>query len=90
MNCYLGMDFGTSGARAIAIDRQKNIIDTQQSSFGNIPDHQLAQVWQATLFELITQIPLQVRKNIRAIAINGTSSTLLLCDGEGKSITEPL
>jgi D-ribulokinase len=90
MNCYLGIDFGTSGARAIAIDRQKNIIDTQQSSFGNIPEHQLAQVWQNTLFELITQIPRPVRKNIRAIAINGTSSTLLLCDGEGKPITEPL
>jgi D-ribulokinase len=90
MNFYLGIDFGTSGARAIAIDAQKNIIDTQQSSFGNIPDHQLSQTWQDTLFELITQIPLQVRKSIQAIAINGTSSTLLLCDVEGKPIAEPL
>ena len=90
MNFYLGIDFGTSGARAIAIDRQRKIIDTQQSSFGSIPSHQLAQTWQDTLFELITQIPLQVRKNIQAIAINGTSSTLLLCDAGGKPITEPL
>jgi sugar (pentulose or hexulose) kinase len=90
MNCYLGIDFGTSGARAIAIDRQKNIIDTQQSSFGSIPSHQLAQAWQNTLFELITQIPVKVRKNIQAIAINGTSSTVLLCDAAGKIITEPL
>ncbi|MBW4533879.1 MAG: FGGY-family carbohydrate kinase [Pleurocapsa minor HA4230-MV1] len=90
MNCYLGIDFGTSGARAIAIDRQKNIIDTQQFSFGSIPSHQLAQVWQDTLFELITQIPVKVRENIQAIAINGTSSTVLLCDAVGKPITEPL
>lgn len=90
MNCYLGIDFGTSGARAIAIDRQRKIIDTQQSSFGSIPSHQLAQAWQNTLFELITQIPVKVRKNIQAIAINGTSSTVLICDAVGKPITEPL
>ncbi|NJK55608.1 MAG: FGGY-family carbohydrate kinase [Pleurocapsa sp. SU_5_0] len=90
MNFYLGIDFGTSGARAIAIDRQRNIIDTQQASFGNIPAHQLAQAWQDTLFELITQIPVKVRKNIHAIAINGTSSTVLLCNAAGKPITEPL
>lgn len=90
MNFYLGIDFGTSGARAIAIDSQRNIIDTQQSSFGSIPAHQLAQTWQDTLFELITQIPVRVRENIQAIAINGTSSSVLLCDGAGKPITEPL
>jgi D-ribulokinase len=90
MYFYLGIDFGTSGARAIAIDAQKNIIDTQQSSFGNIPSNQLAQTWQDTLFELIKQIPLKVRDKIQAIAINGTSSTVLLCDAAGKPIAEPL
>lgn len=90
MNFYLGIDFGTSGGRTIAIDRQSNIIDTQQASFGNIPCHQLAQTWEDTLYELITQIPVQVRENIQAIAINGTSSTVLLCDVGGKPITEPL
>jgi D-ribulokinase len=90
MNFYLGIDFGTSGARAIAIDRQKKIINTQQFSFSNIPSHQLAQTWQNILFELITQIPIRVRENIQAIAINGTSSTVLLCDAVGKTITEPI
>ncbi|MEY2830756.1 MAG: hypothetical protein RLZZ574_14, partial [Cyanobacteriota bacterium] len=90
MNFYLGIDFGTSGARAIAIDRQRNIIDTQQASFGNIPCNQLAQTWQDTLFELIAQIPIRIRQNIQAIAINGTSSTVLLCDAVGKPITEPI
>ena len=90
MDFYLGIDFGTSGARAIAIDRQGNIIETQQSSFGNIPLNKLATAWQNTLFELIVQISVSVRKNLRAIAINGTSSTVLLCDAMGKVITEPL
>jgi sugar (pentulose or hexulose) kinase len=90
MNFYLGIDFGTSGARAIVIDRQKKIINTQQSSFGNIPGDRLAQTWHDTLFESIAQIPIRVRQNIQAIAINGTSSTVLLCDVVGKPITEPI
>ena len=90
MDFYLGIDFGTSGARAIAIDRQGNIIETQQFSFGNIAPHELTKIWRDSLFELITQISTSVRKNLRAIAINGTSSTVLLCDAAGKVITEPL
>ena len=90
MDFYLGIDFGTSGARAIVIDGQENIIETQQSSFGNIPSNKLTTAWQNTLFELIIQISVSVRKNLRAIAINGTSSTVLLCDAVGKVITEPL
>ena len=58
MNYYLGIDFGTSGARGIVIDQEKNIIDTT--------------------------------KEIKAIAINGTSSTVLLCDAIGKVIAEPI
>ncbi len=90
MNCYLGIDFGTSGARARTIDRSGNIIDRQQSSFTNIASHKLASTWQDTLFTLIARIPLEIRKNIKAIAINGTSSTVLLCDAAGNPITEPI
>jgi len=90
MDFYLGIDFGTSGARAIAIDTQKNVVSTQQSGFGNIFSSQLVKNWRDTLFALIAQIPLNIRQNIKAIAINGTSSTVLLSDAEGKVITEPL
>ena len=90
MNYYLGIDFGTSGARAIVIDRSQNIIDRQTTSFTNIASHKLASTWQDTLFTLIARIPLEIRKNIKAIAINGTSSTVLLCDALGNPITEPI
>lgn len=90
MNYYLGIDFGTSGARAIVIDDEKNVIDTRQLSFTQIASNQLAQMWQETLFSLILQIPLILRKNLKVIAINGTSSTVLLCDAQGKPITEPI
>ena len=90
MKYYLGIDFGTSGARAIVIDRQRNIIDRQTTSFTNIASDKLASTWQDTLFALIPGIPLEVRQNLKAIAINGTSSTVLLCDALGNSITEPI
>ena len=90
MNYYLGIDFGTSGARAVTIDREGNIVANTRSSFGNIASSRLVQTWQDTLFTLIAQIPLEVRTQIEAIAINGTSSTVLLCDPKGNAITEPL
>ena len=90
MNYFLGIDFGTSGARAIAIDRQQNIVATSQSSFTNIASDRLVQTWQETLNTLITQIPVEIRNSLKAIAINGTSSTVLLCDAAGNPVTEPI
>jgi len=39
---------------------------------------------------LMTQIPQQLRREVRAIAINGTSSTVLLCDAVGNPVDAPL
>ncbi|MGD1918053.1 MAG: FGGY-family carbohydrate kinase [Pleurocapsa sp.] len=90
MNYYLGIDFGTSGARAIAIDQNKHIVATAQNSFTNIVPDEFPQTWQNTLYELISEIPPTVKKQLGAIAINGTSSTVLLCDDQGKVLTAPL
>ena len=90
VNYYLGIDFGTSGARAIAIDEEKNIVATSQSNFSDVSPDKLTQIWKNTLFKLILDIPLEIRNSIRAIALNGTSSTVLLCDAQGKPIAAPL
>jgi D-ribulokinase len=87
---YLGIDFGTSGARAVVIDETQNIVTSKQSHFNNLALEQLAQTWQNTLYTLIAQIPLIIRKQLKAIAINGTSSTVLLCDAFGNPITSPI
>jgi len=87
---YLGIDFGTSGARAIVIDESANIVCRVQNTYANVAADRLAQTWQSTLDKLILQIPIEVRKQLRAIAISGTSSTVLLCDVRGQPITEPL
>jgi sugar (pentulose or hexulose) kinase len=90
MNFYLGIDFGTSGARAIVIDSQEKSYWQTEKSFNNLSSNNLAIIWQKTLFELIEQIPSQIRQNINAIAIDGTSSTVLLCDRQGNPIDEPI
>ena len=90
MNYSLGIDFGTSGARGIVIDQPKEIIYNVDYSFTNSETENLATVWKATLYWLLDNIPLNIRKKIKAIAINGTSSTVLLCDATGKPLDDPI
>ncbi|MBD1903033.1 FGGY-family carbohydrate kinase [Trichocoleus sp. DQ-A3] len=87
MNLYLGIDFGTSGARAVAIHADGTIQAEAEYPFEGVA---LAASWEKALFSLIEQIPLEVRGEIKAIAIDGTSSTVLLCDDAGKPVTEPI
>ena len=88
MNYYLGIDFGTSGARAIVIDEQKIICAESKEQF--FSRDSLIKTWQQALFNLIRKIPKSLRKSIKAIAINGTSGTVLLCDGRGHPLDEPI
>jgi len=97
MNFYLGIDFGTSGARTVVIDAEGVIQAEAQYPFGERLDSSGTEVlaptavsWKTALFALIEQIPQAIREKINAIAINGTSSTVLLCDAAGQPIDEPL
>lgn len=97
MNFYLGIDFGTSGARTVVIDAEGVIQTEAQYPFEEILDSGGTEVlaptaisWKTALFSLIEQIPQEIREKINAIAINGTSSTVLLCDAAGQPIDEPL
>jgi sugar (pentulose or hexulose) kinase len=90
MNCYLGIDFGTSGARAIVLNQDCQLEAEISQRFGNIPSTEQAACWQQVLLDLIERIPLDKRARIQAIAINGTSSTVLLCDRNGQPLAPPL
>ncbi len=90
MTLYLGFDFGTSGARAVTIDRQGSVHAEVNYRFGAVPDDSLAATWKVALFELLEQIPPVVRAQISAIALDGTSSTVILCDQAGNPLHSPL
>ena len=89
MNLYLGIDFGTSGVRAIVIDSDCTIKSELQYAF-NDDFSDLAKSWQTALFDVLNQINSDLKKHIKAICINGTSATVLLCDRSGNPITSPL
>ena len=93
MKYYLGIDFGTSGARAIAIDKMGDIRAEAELPLPAVAANELQrlpQIWKETLFETISLVPWDIRRALRAIAIDATSSTVLLCDGEGQPVAEPL
>ncbi|MGJ3249670.1 MAG: FGGY-family carbohydrate kinase [Elainellaceae cyanobacterium] len=92
MAFYLGIDFGTSGARAIAITADQNVCAEVRVGFSSdsLSGGQLTDRWQNALMYLLNQLPNHVRSGLRAIAINGTSSTVLLCDEKGHPITDPI
>lgn len=86
MGLALGIDFGTSGARAIAINPDRAIVAQATCTY----DCQHPQVWKTSLFSLLEQLPLECCQQITRILINGTSATVLFCDREGEAITPPL
>lgn len=102
MEAYLGIDFGTSGARAIAVHQESalhqpsaisptpQILYEQSLAFTSTQEARDPLVWKAALFELVGGIPKAVRSQLRAIAINGTSSTVLLCDSQGEPLLPPM
>ncbi|NJN48519.1 MAG: FGGY-family carbohydrate kinase, partial [Alkalinema sp. RL_2_19] len=83
----LGIDFGTSGARAIGLDGMGQI---QMSISRQLTAPNQPALWRSTLFELLAQIPLRWRQRLGAIAINGTSSTVVICDGQGQPLRDAL
>ncbi len=90
MNLYVGIDFGTSGARAVVIDIEANIQAEAQYLFELSNSSEWVAIWQKALYSLIEQIPGKLRKLVKAIAIDGTSSTVLLCDAAGSPVDAPL
>jgi sugar (pentulose or hexulose) kinase len=89
LSLFLGMDFGTSGARVCAIDPYKNIVWEQHVTYQN-PAAQTAQDWREALHKLLTALPKNIAANIRGIALDGTSGTVLLCNAELEPVSPTL
>ncbi len=83
MTVSLGIDFGTSGARLVAIDTDCNVLWWGARDFHH-------QNWRETLFELIRAVPIAIKSRASRLAIDGTSATVLLCDDRGQIVGEPI
>jgi sugar (pentulose or hexulose) kinase len=86
---YLGLDFGTSGARGIAIDRAEEIVAEINYPFKDGATN-LTQMWRDALYSLLDRLPEKIKAQLEAIAIDGTSATTILCDRQGHPIEEAI
>lgn len=92
-NLCIGIDLGTSGVRAVAVDEQGQPVASAQVELP-APQREGARItqdpqlwWQAVeqaLFELLGKIE---PGRVAAIAVDGTSGTLLLTDARGTPLS---
>jgi hypothetical protein len=94
---FLGIDFGTSGARGSIIDDNGEELATAAISLSPAPvengqcKERRPERWREALSELLHQISQQIdTRQIKAITIDATSSTILLCDQHGQALSPAL
>ena len=78
---FLGLDFGTSGARACVIDPAKTIVWEQRVAYAD-PAGQTPMDWRGALHALLSALPKNIAAQLQGLAIDGTSATVLLCDAQ--------
>ena len=84
----LGVDLGTSGVRGSAINGAGSELATARMP---LPVGQQPSDWRHAAFRVIQELVEQVEAAaIRAIAVDGTSGTVLLCDEHGTPCSKAL
>ncbi|HIP68360.1 MAG TPA: carbohydrate kinase [Chromatiales bacterium] len=87
---------GTSGARACVINDQTETVFKKQIPAAVVQSTATGHVeqnpndWWQQVSELISGIPVNIRNEIQAIAVDGTSGTILLCDEQGQPTSPAL
>ncbi len=93
---YLGIDFGTSGCRAIVINNKRQQLAETSYPLPAATQHQQsikqqASVWIEGLHALFKQLSTQIDlTRIQRVAIDGTSGSVLLVSPQGKVLTPAL
>ncbi len=77
---FLGIDFGTSGARSCVIDADGDVIAEDTRDFGTLEEYERAGIWREALWDLVASLPPPIRTQLSNIALDGTSGTVLACD----------
>ena len=95
-NIYVGIDIGTSGIRANAIDDQGMLLGESHQDLPSPSRHGAAieqdpTIWRDTFVNLLNTLLNSInRHHVCAIAIDGTSGTVLLTDKTGIPLTTAL
>lgn len=86
---FLGLDFGTSGARACVLDLAGDIVHEDRIDFCDVIK-QTPQDWREALHILLRQLPAPVTSRLQRIALDATSASVLLCDAELQPVSPAL
>lgn len=86
---YLGMDFGTSGARACVLNEAGEIVHVDRIDYRNAAE-QTPEDWREALHILLRQLPAAIAAQLQRIALDATSSTVLLCDTKLQPVSRAL
>jgi sugar (pentulose or hexulose) kinase len=86
---YLGLDFGTSGARACVLGTDGAIVHQDKVIF---PDTQAQNPldWREALHTLLHRLPGPLANQLQGIAIDATSATVLLCNERLEPVSQAL
>ncbi len=97
MSLHIGIDLGTSGCRAIAINDSGKTVGEQRVPLPPSSNPEAGHFeqtpsdwWEATLAVLDRLIPTLPSEPIDSLCVDGTSATLLLSDPEGRPLTPAL
>ncbi|MFZ0407804.1 MAG: FGGY-family carbohydrate kinase [Cyanobium sp.] len=88
----LGLDLGSSGLRLALAEAEgeapaRLLIETSSPYPGSFNE---PQAWRQGLIDLAQQLPATLRQRVGAIAIDGTSGTLLVCRPDGSLLSGEL
>ncbi len=86
---YLGLDFGTTGARACVLNADEAVIHEGRIAYPD-PEEQTPEDWREALLALLRRLPAPIAAKIRGIAVDATSATVLLCDDHLEPVSPAL
>lgn len=81
----LGIDLGSSGLRLALVASDGSLLETRQSSYPCSFNN--ANGWKKGVAALSQQLPAHLREQVVAVAIDGTSGTLLACNEKGEPLS---
>ena len=95
--CYIGVDLGTSGCRAVAIDADRRVIAQAKTALpepirgGTSRVEQDPELWWNAVTLVLRQLAGRLGSySPHTLCVDGTSSTLLLCDPGGTPLAPAL